>query len=231
MQTVKPELEVRIEENWYPLIDLDVSSNKVIYATEEGNNEADLLDNKIYSLLSVRRKNTDSNGVEFAKNELELLLKKSDEYDKEQGVDSDNIQQLINDNILELVELFASQGHSGLTANYVIHYLSRLLNFKPISPITGESDEWSEAYESRQNKRCSSIFYDNDDPDFFYDINAFTFHEVGTEKGDNFNGGGLIRRYYKEVIGHGIEFPYNPPEHPTVVEVKLNKDTDEYEFV
>ena len=43
--------------------------------------------------------------------------------------------------ILDLIELFASQGHSGFSAPYVINAFDRLARFKPLSPLTGEDDE------------------------------------------------------------------------------------------
>ena len=43
--------------------------------------------------------------------------------------------------ILDLIELFASQGHSGFTAPYVAGIFHRLAMFKPASPLTGEDDE------------------------------------------------------------------------------------------
>ena len=65
--------------------------------------------------------------------------------------------------ILDLIELFSSQGHSGFTAPYVINAFSRLAMFKPLSPLTGEDDEWDDVVDSLlQNKRYPSVFKDKD---------------------------------------------------------------------
>jgi hypothetical protein len=44
--------------------------------------------------------------------------------------------------LLDLVRLFADQGHSGFTAAYTLATLNKLLDFKPLTPITNDPDEW-----------------------------------------------------------------------------------------
>lgn len=89
--------------------------------------------------------------INYAKQELELLNK-----------DNDEIQNEINKNILEIVEVFSKQGHSGFTAEYIISMLEKLLRHKNLMPLTGEDNEWTEIAEGIfQNKRDSTIFKDN----------------------------------------------------------------------
>lgn len=102
------------------------------------------------------------NLYEFAKNELDLL-----EKDCKTSTET-NMQKAINDNILEVVKLFASQQHSGTSARYVILALDRLLRFKPLLPLTGEDSEWEDVSKYTggtplyQNIRCPEIFKDKD---------------------------------------------------------------------
>lgn len=76
----------------------------------------------------------------------------------------DEMQQLMMNNLLEIVEVFAAQGHSGFSASYAVGVLEKLLQFKPIVPLTGEDWEWSDVSEysggvkTYQNKRCSAVF-------------------------------------------------------------------------
>lgn len=68
-------------------------------------------------------------------------------------------------NILELVDMFARQGHSGFSAGYCINILIKLLKYEPISPLTGDDSEWIDLreYEGEilyQNKRCFFVFKD-----------------------------------------------------------------------
>ena len=82
--------------------------------------------------------------------------------------------------ILDLIELFASQGHSGFTAPYVINAFTRLAMFKPLSPLTGEDDEWNDAGFNDgllQNKRYSAVFKDKDGNT--YDVNGKVFSDDG----------------------------------------------------
>lgn len=65
--------------------------------------------------------------------------------------------------ILDLIELFDSQGHSGFSAPYVANMFHRLAMFKPASPLTGEDDEGNDVGDGLlQNKRYSAVFKDKD---------------------------------------------------------------------
>ena len=110
-----------------------------------------------------------SNMVEKAKYELGLLIKQCDPNDHE-GI---RMQEAINKDILDLVEMFANQGHSGFTASYTINILTKLLNQSFITPLTGEDHEWHEVSEGvYQNKRESAIFKDKDK----FDGKAYYLH-------------------------------------------------------
>lgn len=77
--------------------------------------------------------------------------------------------------ILDLIELFDSQGHSGFTAPYVINTFSRLAMFKPLSPLTGEDDEWNDVGAGQlQNKRYSAVFKDPDGTAYNIEGKVFT---------------------------------------------------------
>ena len=73
------------------------------------------------------------------------------------------------DHILKMVDVFAEEGHSGFFAEYAISILQKLLRFEPLSPLTGEDDEWNdvsdlfEDEEVYQNKRLSRVFKDGKD--------------------------------------------------------------------
>lgn len=98
-----------------------------------------------------------SNLVLHAERELSRLVK-----------DNDKMQLKINENVLEIIELFAKQGHSGMSAFYLIGVLNKLMRFKPLTPLTGEDEEWCKGYEtpdgfSQQNIRYSKVFRRNRD--------------------------------------------------------------------
>lgn len=71
-----------------------------------------------------------SNLVAHAKRELEL----AGWFDETENPDSiDLMAKKIGEATLELVELFASQGHSGMSAQQVITLLKELLQFRTLS--------------------------------------------------------------------------------------------------
>lgn len=106
--------------------------------------------------------------------------------------------------ILDLIELFSSQGHSGFTAPYVINAFSRLAMFKPLSPLTGEDDEWDDVVDSLlQNKRYPSVFKDKDG--IAYNTEGKVFSDDGEVWYTNRNS------------RVNITFPYVVPDKPEYV--------------
>jgi hypothetical protein len=114
--------------------------------------------------------------------------------------------------ILDLIELFSSQSHSGFTAPYVASVFYRLAMFKPISPLTGEDDEWNDVGNGHfQNKRCPMVFKDADGK--AYNIDGKIFSDDG---GETWFTNKDSRVY--------ISFPYMPPLYPE--KVILNKEAE-----
>lgn len=70
--------------------------------------------------------------------------------------------------LLEMLELLGKQGHSDFSYKKFIKLFNKLSDFKSITKLTGEDDEWVEKSKKNigtdeeeityQNKRCSSIF-------------------------------------------------------------------------
>lgn len=88
--------------------------------------------------------------------------------------DTDNeYDGLARDSIMELVETFANQGHSGFSASYVRDIVHNLFAYEPLAPLTGEDDEWNEVGDGLyQNRRCSRVFKDETG---VYDIDGQVF--------------------------------------------------------
>jgi hypothetical protein len=124
----------------------------------------------------------------------------------------DEMNDMMCDHILKMVDLFAEEGHSGFSAGYAISILQKLLRFEPLSPLTGEDDEWCEVSDGLfQNKRLSRVFKNGKDGQAF-DIDGKVFVEPDGHSYTNRDS-----RVY-------IEFPYIPkteyvnvekPEYPT----------------
>lgn len=129
--------------------------------------------------------------LNYAKRELALL-----QSNKEEVIDETQVH--INKDILDIVELFSNQNHSGSSATYVVDILERLLRFEPIKPLTGEDDEWEDVGEGLyQNKRCSHVFKEKGQAK---DIRGKLFSDDG-------------KVWYsdsKSIVN--VEFPYYPSE-------------------
>ena len=110
--------------------------------------------------------------------------------------------------ILDLIELFSSQAHSGFTAPYVANMFHRLAMFKPASPLTGEDDEWNDVGDGFQNKRYSAVFKDYNGTAYNIDGKVFS----------NDNGETWFSSKDSRV---DITFPYTVPNKPEYV--YLNK--------
>lgn len=114
---------------------------------------------------------------EHAKKELELagLFDKDGDYDGSVGP-----------NVMALIELMASQGHSGGSAYMVRTLFWKLSGFEPLTPLTGADDEWHDPCGDGllQNLRCSHVF-----------------KEKATGKA-----------YDSAISPATIEFPYTPPK-------------------
>lgn len=75
----------------------------------------------------------------------------------------DEMQQEACKCVMELLETLEKQGHSGFSVLYVLSLFNKLANFKPLSPLTGNADEWAKVTEEDgkpfyQNKRYSYVF-------------------------------------------------------------------------
>ncbi len=123
--------------------------------------------------------------VEHAKTELELSGLFTEDGDFYQG-DTGKA-------VMELIETFSKQGHSGMSAPMVVGLFAKLANYKPIGHITGEEGEWNDVSDlfghkgvtSYQNKRCSAIFKESKEGKPYY-IDAIIWQ--GEDSWDTFTG-------------------------------------------
>lgn len=142
------------------------------------------------------------NSIEYAKNEMERAWPESGEKLQ------DAMQRVAKENILELITVFSEQGHSGMSANYVLRRFYRLANGLPLMPLTGEDDEWDVPFgpdNRQQNKRCGFIFRKNFD-------NATAYNMHGKMLVDK-DGWCCVTRESRVPI----TFPYEVPDHPEYI--------------
>lgn len=96
----------------------------------------------------------DTNSVRHAKRELAESL-----ADGVTGPD-----RWMADNLIELLAVFAAQGHSGFSAGWCIGQFKALASFEPLGPLTGVDSEWTDCGNGLyQNNRCGHVFKDSKD--------------------------------------------------------------------
>lgn len=95
------------------------------------------------------------------------------------GYDDSLYGDMLPKAVLELLEVFSNQGHSGMSAPLVVQMFSKLAMFEPLGPLTGEDSEWNEVTDDvLQNNRCSTVFKQADRFDGqAYDIEGRVFRE------------------------------------------------------
>ncbi|EHK9330054.1 hypothetical protein LVN35_000119 [Listeria monocytogenes] len=116
---------------------------------------------------------------------------------------NDPVQQEINKDIFDIVEKFSEQGHSGFSGGYALSIIRRLLDWKPIKPLTGDESEWAEPHPDgvQQNKRCTAVFRKNGDNSTAYYIFGKTFSDDGGKSW-----------FYRSESFVNIAFPYYVPD-------------------
>ena len=148
-----------------------------------------------------------------AKNEFKLAG-----WTDEEGKYNCDMQELMCNQVIELLEVFSTHGHSGSSYGYAVSLFEKLAKFKLITPLTGNDNEWHEVGNGVfQNIRLSSVFKDAEGKP--YDIDGRIYwdwvkDEDGTMRKSHFSKGG--DRFY-------IEFPYEQKEP-----VEVFSPTDDY---
>lgn len=74
---------------------------------------------------------------------------------------------MLGEGALELVKLFSTQGHSGMSAAMMVALVEKLMRFEPLTPLTYAEDEWTHVADEMvsdeqrplyQNKRKADVF-------------------------------------------------------------------------
>ena len=157
------------------------------------------------------------NLTDFAKEELELIHAFDEEGDFYGG--------MTGKAVMELIEVFSKQGHSGMSANLVRQLFNTLAQYKPISKLTLSDDEWNEVNEvgdnTYQNKRNPAVFKEGITGKPYY-IDAFYMKD---QNGSTFTGS----LPYK---GHTIIKCYikDTANMPTI-KIDVVDDGDDYKIV
>jgi hypothetical protein len=145
---------------------------------------------------------------------MSLVSYAESELDRIGMTDDGDMNGIMRKHLLHMIKEFADEGHSGFSGNYALQCLKKLLNFKPLSALTGEDDEWTEVsnisgYPHFQNKRCSSVFKDGKTGEA-YDIDGKVFWEWYKD-----DDGNVYKSHYTNFESRvPVKFPYIVPDEP-----------------
>ena len=149
----------------------------------------------------------------FAVEEMKRIgfLFDEDDYPIEDPTDDFDMNAEMAMCVLEVLDVFAKQGHSGMSASYCLQILEKTMKFEPLTPLTGDDDEWNHINDERtgnnpvyQNKRCSHVFKENGEA---YDIDGKIFWEWYT---DDTTGERTKCSYTSRDSRVPVTFPYTP---------------------
>lgn len=119
----------------------------------------------------------------------------------------------IGDAVMELIKVFAAQGHSGGSAPRVVHLFEKLANYKPILPIEDNPEDWVENSfgilddNTFQNKRLGSLFKDGENGRAHY-LDAIVFRG---NRGGGFTSGSVMLSDGTSIgSSQYVKFPFIP---------------------
>ena len=143
----------------------------------------------------------------------------------------DDPNKWIQESVLELLEVFSKQGHSGFSAPYAIRYFEKLANQEPLAPIMCTDDEWVDvsAYGDGsapgfQNNRCSAVFKDGVNGQPYY-LDAIIWRDLDCEN-STFTGSAFNSKRERISSSQKIKIPFTPKTfYIDVVNYEFNGDT------
>lgn len=161
------------------------------------------------------------NIIEHAKLEFEALGYTPLDQDQE-----DSPNKWIQENVIELLETFSKQGHSGSSAPFCINYFNKLASFEPLSPIACNDTEWAEVSDGMfQNKRLSSVFKNGETGEPYY-IQAIVWKN---QDGLTYTGSALDKSGNKIKSSQNIKLPFTPKTfYVDIIEKEVAKDDWEF---
>jgi hypothetical protein len=159
-----------------------------------------------------------SNMLKWAEEELRYVG-----YDVNDPEDGPN--RWLAEGTLELLKVFAEQGHSGMSAPYAVSLFEKLAMWKPIAPLTGEDDEWMEVGTGVwQNRRNSAVFKGEDGQAYWIDGRVFWEWYSAPDIDDG-------KPYKLTFTSRGsrvnITFPWTQPDKPEYVFVPTEEFPNE----
>ena len=168
--------------------------------------------------------------VQFAENELDILIKNIEDKSLEDYIKEDSYIETVEDaarvrtleckaaklakeNVMELIKVIDEQGHSGLSIGFVMSLLKTLVKYRPLTALTGSEEEWKDVSDFygdkasvQQNKRCPSIFRVCNDNATAYNVDGKVFSD---DNGESW--------FCCSASKVPVTFPYDVPEVERII--------------
>ena len=161
------------------------------------------------------------NLVEYAKSELQELYGEDYKDDPYGG--------MVSEAVLELIEKFSEQGHSGSSAPIVLGVFKKLASFEPITPILDVASQWSEVSDGvfQHKKLCGLFKKDENGKPYYIDAIVMRLPDGTCWSGSFFAHKEDIGDESKRISGAAYvkEFPFAPKTfYINVNEDEVTKD-------
>lgn len=136
---------------------------------------------------------------------------------------------------IELLEVLINYSDNINKQRELFDYFIKAVNFRPLTPLTGEDWEWGDALETfygetlYQNARYSSVFKNENGES--YNIDAIVFHEYDSDNEycNSYTGNEFYINGKSYSSTQNITFPYEPETFG--VDVIKNEHNDDYSFI
>jgi len=114
----------------------------------------------------------ESKMTDWARNELQMagLFDKDSDY-----------EGMLGEAVMELVDKFSEQGHSGFSAEMTASIFDRLIHWKPLSELTNDPSEWNEIGEQNPLRTLSGtgkLYQSRRSPSCFSEDGGLTYYDL-----------------------------------------------------
>ena len=154
-----------------------------------------------FALWLIRSTTTNSGSIKHFNNEI-VRAKWVDDA----GNYKDEMQELACKNVLDLLAVLSTQGHSGWSVSYVTQLFTQCVKYKPLCSLTGSDDEWIDVGDNKYQNKCLGSVFKHGKEGKAYWLDFYVFKD---QNGCTFTNS-RSRQF--------IEFPWYPPES-IVVEI------------
>lgn len=116
----------------------------------------------------------------------------------DRGDSYDKYNEMCGEAVLELIDVFSEQGHSGFSASMVLGMFTEVANYRPLGPLTNDPDEWQQVNSGSGAHRDPTYWQSRRRPDAFSEDGGHTYYLLDEcRKGWKRKWLGKVKKYYQ----------------------------------